>query len=215
MVFGKRPVPGRAKTRLAPALGAEGAAELYQAFLDDVVRAARSVPEAEVELWIPDPRPGELADRYAGVRLRRQSGSDLGLRLVDALDTAFREGVDRAVVVGSDHPTLPPRLLAAAFEELEGADAVFGPTTDGGYWATGLRSGAWPAGRGLFERIPWSTREVMAATRRRGEALGLRLAELPDWYDVDRPAELDRLREDLAAGSATARTLRRLDPPSA
>lgn len=213
MVFGKPPVAGRAKTRLAPALGAEGAARLYQAFLDDVVATARSVPEVEVELWVPgDSRADGLTDRYPGVPLRRQSGADLGLRLADALATAFDEGAERAVVVGSDHPTLPARLLATAFSELAGADAAFGPTTDGGYWATGLRSDAWPAARGLFEGIPWSTPGVMAATRRRAGELGLRLAELPTWYDVDLPAELERIREDLAPGSATARTLRRLEP---
>ncbi len=213
-MFGKRPIPGHAKTRLAPVLGDEGAAELYQAFLDDVVASARGVPDAAVELWIPGRPSGELADRYEGLPVRRQSGPDLGARLGDALRTSFDEGAGRAVVVGSDHPTLPASHLASAFTALEDADVAFGPTTDGGYWAVGLRAEAWPGARGLFEGIPWSTGRVMAATRRRAGALGIRVEELPTWYDVDDADQLGRLREDVEPGSATARTLRRLRPPS-
>lgn len=213
-MFGKRPLPGHAKTRLAPVLGGEGAAELYQAFLDDVVAAARSVRDAEVELWIPGRPSGELADRYAGLPVRRQSGPDLGARLSDALGTTFEEGAGRAVVVGSDHPTLPVSHLASAFAALDDADAVFGPTTDGGYWAVGLRAEAWPGARGLFEGIPWSTGRVMATTRRRAGGLGIRIEVLPTWYDVDDAEQLARLQDDLEPGSATARTLRRLRPPS-
>lgn len=213
MVFGKRPCAGRTKTRLAPALGPEGAAELYRAFLDDVLASARSVPGAVVELWIAGPDPGPLADRYGDVPLRRQSGDDLGERLEGAFEAAFAEGAERAVVVGSDHPTLPADHLALAFETLDRATAVVGPTPDGGYWALGLRAGAWPDGRGLFRDIPWSTGRVLEATRRRAGELGMELRDLPAWYDVDVPEELHRMRRDLVPGSATARALRRLDPP--
>lgn len=213
-MFGKRPHAGRTKTRLAPALGAEGAAELYEAFLDDVLASARSVPGAAVELWIAGPEPGPLADRYEHVSLRRQLGTDLGERLTGAFQAAFEEGAERTVVVGSDHPTLPVDHLVLAFEALDAAAAVVGPTPDGGYWGLGLCAEAWPDGRGLFRDIPWSTGRVLEETRRRGRELGLELRDLPAWYDVDVPEEIDRMREDLVPGSATARTLRRLDPPA-
>lgn len=213
MVFGKVPRPGRAKTRLAPALGPDGAADLYRAFLDDVLALARSVVDTEVELWIPDPDPGSLSEHYGELPIRRQAGEDLGERMAGAFDAAFGEGAASALVLGSDHPTLPPAHLERGFAELEGADAVVGPTEDGGYWAVGLRSGAWPLGRGLFREIPWSTGEVLSATRRRSREIGLTLNELPAWYDVDRPEALDRTRRDAEPGSATARALRRMEPP--
>lgn len=161
---------------------------------------------------MPDPPEAarELAASLPGFEPRRQRGDGLGPRLRHAFGTAFDEGADRVVVVGSDHPTLPTAHIERAFVELDGADAVLGPTSDGGYYAVGLRAPAWPAAGELFEGIPWSTPEVLAATEARGHRLGLELRRLPAWYDVDEPAELERLRRDLEAGSATARALQRL-----
>ena len=172
--------------------------------------AAREVAGVEVELWIPDPEPGSLGRRYPDLRLRRQSGGDLGERLRSAFGTSFADGVDRAVVVGSDHPTLPPSSIRTLFDVLDDAPAAVGPTPDGGYWGIALRSSAWPRAQRLFEDVPWSTPEVMAVTRRRARAAGVELLEGPSWYDVDRPEDLERLRSDLAADSATARALERL-----
>lgn len=210
MVFGKAPEPGRAKTRLAPTLGEERAAELYRAFLDDAVAVARRV-EAEHELWIPSsPLAGEVEGRYPDVRVRRQPEGDLGGKLAHAFDTAFAEGVVRAVVTGSDHPTLPASFLDEAFDGLGAHDMVLGPSRDGGYYAVGFRAGAWPRGRALFDGVPWSTPRVLDLTRRRAERLELTRRELPEWYDVDEPEELERLREDVEEGSATGRALRRM-----
>lgn len=161
---------------------------------------------------MPDPPEAarELAATLPGFAPRRQRGDGLGPRLRHAFGTGFAEGAGRVVVVGSDHPTLPPEHVERAFRELDGADAVLGPTPDGGYYAVGLRAAAWPAAGGLFEGIPWSTPEVLAATEAQGRRLGLDLRRLPAWYDVDEPAELDRLRRDLEPESATARALERL-----
>lgn len=176
-----------------------------------MIGAARRVDALELELWIPDPDPGELADRHPDVRVRRQHGSDLGERLAGAFEAVFGEGPDRAVVVGSDHPTLPAGLIETAFSRLDEAPAVLGPTPDGGYWGLGLRSTAWPEARRLFEDVPWSSGAVLATTRERARSAGISVAELPCWYDVDRPEDLGRLREDLTPGTATARALGRLD----
>lgn len=206
-------MPGRVKTRLAPALGPRGAATLYLAFLDDTLRSASEVAGAEVELWVPDASPGrtELEARYPGLRVRRQHGRGLGARLRGAFATSFEEGVDYVLVTGSDHPTLPSSYLRRALAALRGAHLVLGPTEDGGYYAVGLRRYAWPAASGLFERIPWSTSRVLDATRQRAERLGLCHVELPSWYDVDVPEDLARLGADAAPASATARALRDLE----
>lgn len=211
VVFGKVPEPGGTKTRLEPALGAEAAAELYRAFLDDTVETARSVPAAR-ELWVPRHPEAErrLGERYPGLRLRWQAAGDLGDRLEAAFTAAFGEGAGRTVVVGSDHPTLPGRYLERAFADLGDADVALGPTTDGGYYAIGVRREAWPAAAALFRDVPWSTPRVLATTRGRAEGAGLTVSELPEWYDVDEPRELDRLARDVGEGSATARVLGRL-----
>ena len=213
LLFGKVPRPGETKTRLAPALGARGAARLYRAFLDDTVRLARASGAAEVELWLagPEEEAGGLARRHPDLRLRRQRGDGLGDRLRHAFDTAFREGVGAAAALGTDHPTLPPGRLEDAFRALEGADAALGPTPDGGYYLLALRREAWPRAEELFLEVPWSTPEVAAATRSRARRAEIELRTLDGWYDVDEPGELDRLRRDAEPGTATARILERLD----
>lgn len=216
LLFGKVPRPGRTKTRLAPALGPEGAARLYRAFLEDTVRLARASGAEQVELWLSGSREGvaRAAERRPGLRVRRQVGEDLGERLRHAFDAAFDEGADRAAALGTDHPTLPPGRLDDAFGTLGAADAALGPTRDGGYYLLALRREAWPRAAELFREIPWSTGDVAEVTRRRAEAADLVVRSLPGWYDVDEPSELPRLRQDVAPDTATSRALDRLDAAS-
>ncbi len=148
--------------------------------------------------------------RHPGLRFRHQIGADLGGRLRDAFETAFEEGCDDVVVTGSDHPTLPVDYVRGAFTALTATEVVVGPSADGGYYLIGLRRLTWPKAGGLFADMPWSTPEVLAATRERARSLGLRHVELPEWYDVDDPSDLPRLGRDADAGSHTARMLVRL-----
>jgi rSAM/selenodomain-associated transferase 1 len=214
VLFGRLPEPGLTKTRLVPALGAEGAATLYEAFLDDLV--GLDVGVGERELWVPD-RPGairRLRLRYPGLRVRLQPEGDLGGRLRAAFEAAFTEGVDYAVVIGSDHPTLPADLVRRAFHALRSAHLVVGPTRDGGYYSIGLRRYCWPKAAGLFEDAPWSTAELLEWTREQAADLDLCFVELPGWYDVDTPADLERLRRDVSPRSATGRALAGMTTPS-
>lgn len=215
LLFAKLPEPGRTKTRLAPAVGDRGAAILYGAFLDDVVAVIRQVPAERRQLWVPR-RPDaaeRLGARFPDLEMCWQRGKDLGARLEDALLQAFDEGAGRALIVGSDHPTLPSAHLEGGFGALSEADLVLGPTEDGGYYAVGMRRNARRKVEGLFEGVPWSTADVREETLRRARDRDLRVAELPGWYDVDDPRDLARLRRDLESDSATARALRRVASP--
>lgn len=211
MLFARAPEPGRSKTRLASALGAEGASRLYEALLADTLDRLRA---AGVPLEIHAAGAGDarewFRDRYPDLPVRRQEGQGLGDRLEAGFQRAFRSGVTRAVAVGSDHPTLPGEYLARALRSLEDHDAVVGPGRDGGYYAVGVRRESWPAAGALFRGIPWSTEDVLAATRNAAREAGLNLGELPEWYDVDRPGDLDLLRRDASPGSRSLRTLRAL-----
>lgn len=224
LLFAKPPVPGRVKTRLAPLLGAEGAAELYAAFLEDVAAAVRSV-EAEAELWLEPPagedRAGPAAVRAEGAALAerlglglrwQEEGGGLGARLRGAFERVFADGVAAAVALGSDHPTIPAARLADAFRALETSQVTVGPSRDGGYYLIGLTRSVWPAAADLFREVPWSTPRVLDVTRSRIERLRLRVRELPAWYDVDEPGDLAALRRDLDADSRTAAALARLLP---
>lgn len=209
VLFAKLPRPGRVKTRLTPALGREGAARLYRAFLDDMAVVLGEVEVERRELWLAGDGTGRaaMARRYPELEVRVQHGGDLGERLVHAFDTAFEEGDDLVVIVGSDHPSLPPSHLAVAFRHLREAELILGPTRDGGYYAVGLGRTVWPEAAPLFRDVPWSTPGVLDRTRRAAETLELSRRELPEWYDVDTPEDLDRLRADVRAGSRTGRAL--------
>lgn len=164
-------------------------------------------------LWLAGDDGGRerTARRHPDVPVRRQRGADLGARMAGALEDAFGGGAGRALIVGTDHPTLPPERLDRAFRLLASTDLVLGPSDDGGYYAIGLRRSAWPAARRLFRDVPWSTERVLGVTRSRAEGLGLSRRELPPWYDVDRPEDLERLRRDAAPESPSLRVLRSLE----
>lgn len=212
ILFGRLPEAGRTKTRLEPAVGPEGATRLYTAFLHDAVRLALACGVDERELWVPD-RPDAIARlevEVPGIPVRLQSSGDLGERLRAAFHTAFEEGADAVVVVGTDHPTLPQGRIDEAFGALRTADVAIGPTEDGGYYAIGLRRYCWPVAEGLFVGAPWSRPNLTPWTRRRARRLDLAYFDLPEWYDVDRPEDIERLRRDIDPGSRTAAVLSRL-----
>lgn len=190
-IFAKAPVPGYAKTRLIPALGAQGAADLQATMIRRTVETARAAALGRITLWCsPDPSHGLFEDlaRTPGVALRRQFPGGLGARML----SVFRSQPARRplLLVGTDGPPLrADHLLACGHSLLDGADATFLPTEDGGYLLVGLRC-AQPT---IFAGIAWSTNAVMAQTRRRLAAAGLRWTEPATLWDVDTPADLARL----------------------
>ncbi len=193
IVFARAPRPGRVKTRLVSALGAAGAAILHAQLLARAVATARAARCGAVELHCA-PHSGHplfrvLARRH-GICLRTQASGDLGARMHGALQGALRRA-DAAVLIGSDCPALRPSDIRAAFAALRaGADVVLAPAEDGGYPLIGLRR----ASPELFDGISWGGREVLAETWVRVERLGWSLRELRTLWDVDRPADLARLR---------------------
>lgn len=155
------------------------------------------------DAWEPEGRPeyADLARAAAGLARLPQSGADLGERLGATFRTLFAGGYRRVVVIGADSPTLPSAHLKAAFERLlQDDDVVLGPAEDGGYYLVGAMRLVPP----MFEEIPWSTRRVMQATLAALERCGLRSTLLPLWYDVDRPADLERMRAELPGATPGA-----------
>jgi len=188
-ILAKAPIPGRAKTRLVPALGPAGAARLHERLLRHTLATAlAATPGHRITLWTAldhaHPLFLELAKRH-DVALRPQPEGDLGKRMNHALVQA--DGP--ALVIGSDCPMLSPALLGTCAEALEDHDAVCLPAEDGGYALIGVR---YPDPR-LFDAIPWGSERVMAETRERIAALGWRLACPATVWDVDRPEDLARL----------------------
>jgi rSAM/selenodomain-associated transferase 1 len=193
LLFAKAPIPGQVKTRLAGKLGQRGAARLYRQLLQQTLAMVTSAPLCPVQLWCtPDIRHGFFSScrRDYGVTLRRQRGADLGQRMHHALTTALQDS-PYTVLIGGDCPSLGVAELHYALAVLAaGWDAVLGPAADGGYVLIGLRRPC----AALFRNIIWGGNTVLAATRQRLRRAGLNWAELPPGWDVDRPADLHRLR---------------------
>jgi uncharacterized protein len=199
-VVGKAPIPGTTKTRLLPALSAEQAATLYRGFLLDALQLGLDLSWDQVSVIHPRGAGPLLHDLLpSGVHLLEETGSGLGEALAHAFQWHFAHGFDRVVLIGSDNPTLPPEPVHEACAALDRCDASLGPTDDGGYYLMGLRQ----AQPGLFEGIEWSTRRVYRQTLAQAAHLGLSVHPVAQWYDVDTPADLERLRLDLLSSPSS------------
>jgi hypothetical protein len=108
---------------------------------------------------------------------------ELGQCLLHAAATLLRAGHGAVCLLNADSPTLPVGYLVAAATLLAepGERVVLGPSTDGGYYLIGMKR----PHSGLFEGVVWSTDQVLAQTLAHAERLGLAVALLPTWYDVD------------------------------
>jgi rSAM/selenodomain-associated transferase 1 len=187
IVFAKAPVPGQAKTRLAPALGFDGAARLASTMLEHTLACGAESAIGRLELCCSPntSHPQFQLAGSAGVALTEQGDGDLGARMERALSRAL-EQYQRVVLIGTDAPLLDAQVLRSAAAALHEHDVVIAPASDGGYVLIGLARRA-PE---LFEGIAWSSAQVMAQTRERIAAAGLSLHELSTLHDIDEPQDL-------------------------
>jgi rSAM/selenodomain-associated transferase 1 len=184
IIYAKAPVAGIAKTRLFPHVSFEEAAKLQEAMLADLVD--NCVTLAGIGLWVcytPSSSVGLFKDLLGDRTLeyRPQKGGDLGERMGRSFLCAFEEGAKRAVIVGTDVPSIPPEILCSAFHRLSEDDLVLGPAEDGGYYLIGLKRPA----PGLFTGIEWSGGNVLDSTLDAAKRLGLKAALLPTLKDID------------------------------
>lgn len=194
LVFAKAPVPGWAKTRLIPALGAYRAAMLQGHLSEHTLTMAAKAELCPIELWCaPDTRHPFFAycRRKFGVSLRGQQGADLGRRMQGALAAALRQA-ESVVLIGTDCPGLTAADLHESFAALAaGVDVVLGPAEDGGYVLIGVRR----CSRRLFSGISWGSQQVLEQTRARLRMLNWRGKELAPRWDVDCPSDLNRMEQ--------------------
>ena len=193
IIFTRYPEAGKAKTRLIPAIGAKGAAQLQRQMTEWTITQARRLAaerncKIEVHFTHNQPQTLHLMQAWLGADLHYypQAEGDLGGKLTDAIAAAFATDADRVVVIGTDCPSLTATLLDRAFDRLLNQDVVIGPATDGGYYLIGLRSPQ-PA---LFTEIAWSTAAVFEQTLDRVRQQQLSVATLPPLADIDRPEDL-------------------------
>ena len=210
ILFTRYPEPGATKTRLIPVLGPEGAAEFQRRLSEHAARAAIEAgsrrglaleiryeggSQALMERWIEGP-----------FALRPQGCGDLGVRMQASLAAAFAEGVERAVLIGSDIPGLDADTLLQAFDRLGQQDLAFGPAADGGYYLIGMTAACFRRGMpNLMSGIAWGGSDVLARTLAMARDAGLTVGLLETLADVNRPQDLPAAMQALCAAK---------DPPA-
>jgi uncharacterized protein len=202
VLFARAPVAGEVKTRLAGALGVEGAASLYRAFLEDAARIYATGPWSPVLYAESDPHHPDLASLFPPPwRREAQAVADLGGRLIAAFRAEQFRVAPLVAAVGSDHPALALSALAELVGAVDrGAEVALIPARDGGYCAIALSSRIDP--QVIFDEVPWSSPHTLDRTLARIRARRLSLTLLEPSYDVDRPEDLELLRRDLARRSS-------------
>jgi hypothetical protein len=207
VLMAKAPRVGAVKTRLAPPLSAEDATELSRSFIRDMSANIAELIGARPDVGVVAFAPAEDEAAFAGLlpdrfHLLAQRGVDLGERLFHVSEDLLAAGVGAVCMINSDSPTLPAAFLrdSAALLSMPGDRVVLGAADDGGYYLIGLKQ---PHGH-LFHRIDWSTERVFAQSVGRAEEIGLEVARLPPWYDVDDAASLHRLCRELMAPDSPA-----------
>lgn len=189
-ILAKAPRAGFAKTRLIPALGADGAASLAHRLLDHALAQAHAAGIGPVELCVT-PRSDAMWRQMrlpAGTQLSDQGEGDLGDRLARVCERVTSTG-GPVLLMGTDCPALDAERLSTIASQLATHDAVMVPATDGGYTALALQR----FDASLFTNIAWSTASVGATTLSRLRALGWRVAVLPVLSDIDEPSDLGAL----------------------
>ncbi len=191
ILFTRYPMAGKAKTRLIPALGGEGAAQLQKKMTKHILGRGRIFSEKYPQTKIEIHHSGgnlSLLQAWLGEDLTYipQAEGDLGKKMYCALENSFTQGAQKALIAGCDCPLLTPEIFAEAFEELEHHDLVLGPALDGGYYLIALKK----AIEEIFQDIVWGKEQVLARTLEKAESLKLKVKLLEEMSDVDYPEDL-------------------------
>ena len=195
ILFTRCPVPGKVKTRLIPQLGKKAAADLQKIMTGLAVLNARCFSAASgVDIEIRHSgtnKPGMQKWLGKGLHYRKSGIGDIGRRMNNAFEDAFREGYKRVVLIGCDCPLIDKECLSQAFTALRHKDMVIGPAADGGYYLLGLTEHK----AELFGQIEWGTDSVFRKTIAIAENKHLKIAQTAELSDIDTAEDLDLCRK--------------------
>lgn len=190
IVMARWPEAGKAKTRLIPALGPDGAANLHSCLVQHTLRTVRAFAEQTgcgIDVQFAGGSAAEMRRLFGeDLLFAPQQGESLGDRMNSAVEKAFADGCRRVVVIGTDCPQLQPSHLQQAFSSLSETDVTIGPALDGGYYLIGMRD-HFPQ---VFDDIRWGNESVLQETLQRVKLIRKSKSLLPVLSDVDFPEDL-------------------------
>lgn len=187
ILFGRYPVPGKTKTRLIPALGPLGAAELQRHLTERTLTTLTRSYQAPVTFVYDGGSRVQMQAWLSGrkVGYRPQAEGDLGYKMAQAIQNAMARGARQVVLLGTDVPDLTTSHITQAFAALADSDVVLGPSSDGGYWLVGCRTNA-----PIFDEIAWGTPDVLPRTLAKARENGLSTTLLSPLDDMDTAEDL-------------------------
>ena len=172
IVFVRNPELGKVKTRLSKTIGDTDALKLYTILLEHTESVLDKVSSDKVVYYSEKIQSNDLWDdtRY---QKKLQNGADLGMRMQNAFEMAFKDSYEKVVIVGSDLFDLNPTHIKNAFTALENHEVVLGPSLDGGYYLLGMKK-THPA---LFKNKQWGTETVLESTLKNLNQQNVKLLE--------------------------------------
>lgn len=208
VTFAKYPEKGKVKSRLNLD-GDDGlVSDLYRCFIEDLLERLSA---GDYRFWMaydPPEKENDFIELFGdGFLYTPQKGADLGIRMYNAFTACFSKGFQSVVIIGSDSPDLPGRIIEEAFESLDRHGAVIGPTWDGGYYLIGFSRDS--LSMRVFENMMWGTDRVFQETMERFRKDGVLVHTLPKWRDIDRPEDIRSLMKESAESDfGQSRTIR-------
>tara|TARA_B110000967_G_scaffold205228_1_gene249319 strand:+ start:119 stop:727 length:609 start_codon:yes stop_codon:yes gene_type:complete len=159
IVFVRNPELGKVKTRLSKTIGDQGALKTYILLLKHTESVLHKVSSEKVVYYSEKIQKNDLWND-ARYQKKLQKGVDLGARMQNAFDTAFKDSYEKVVIVGSDLFDLRASHIENAFKYLENYDVVLGPSLDGGYYLLGMKK----LHSAVFKNKQWGTDTVFGST---------------------------------------------------
>lgn len=186
IIFTKNPEIGKVKTRLAKSLGDKAALDIYKFLLSHTVSATTNL---EIDKWVYYSEKIPKKDVWPSEAFHKkvQTGRDLGEKMFNACQEAFKSGYKRVIIIGSDLLDIKQQDLTYAFLELKKNDIVIGPASDGGYYLLGMKS----LNSKVFKNKAWSTPSVLPDTLKDLEGKKIKILETRN--DID---EIQDIEED-------------------
>lgn len=196
IIFTRFPVPGQAKTRLAPHLGEDRAAELQRSMTEHTIAeafTAKKICQMAIEIYYEGGNR-EKIEKWLGksCSFYKQACGDLGVKLSDAFTKSFRKGYKKVIIIGTDCPSLSSSLMLKGLTKLSNYNLILGPAEDGGFYLVGLSRPPEPS---LFHGVSWGKDTVLKTVLANAGKLTLSCDFLPTLSDIDRPEDLVHLHQ--------------------
>jgi len=191
IVFLRVPEKGRVKTRLSVFLNDTFVLKLYKGLVKDTLDVIETSGDNALYFWPPGKK--EVLQKWLGNKyaFAVQKGDNLGQKMSNAFVDMFEKGYTYALLIGTDIPELSVNMITLAYQELQTADAVIGPSDDGGYYLIGFQKSEFS--KNVFEGIDWSTTLVLNQTLGNMERESIQYHLLPGLNDIDTPKDFDAL----------------------